>query len=189
MFYRLSILLSRCFFKTFFALEVKGKDVFPANQPFILAANHLSNLDPPVLAVACPKRVSFMAKEELFASKLLSLYLKDVGAIPIKRGKSDIKIIRLALKTLKAKALLIFPQGTRGRSFDEANLGVGFLSQKAKVPVVAARVYGTDKVLPKGAKFFHRGKLKIVFAKVNAIKEGDDYRTITQKVMATIESL
>ena len=164
-------------------------DVFPADQPFILAANHLSNLDPPILAVSCPKRIAFMAKEELFANKLLSLYLKDVGAIPIKRGKSDIRIMRLALKTLKTKALLIFPQGTRGRSFNEANSGVGFLSRKAKVPVIAARIYGTDKVLPKRAKFFRRGKIKVIFAKVNTVKEGDDYQAITQKVMATIESL
>lgn len=189
MLYKVSTLFAYCFLKLFFDLKVEGSDAFPADQPFILASNHCSHLDPPVLASTCPKPVAFLAKQELFGNKLLSLYLNDVGVIPVRRGKSEIKIIRLALKTLKTRALLIFPQGTRNRAFEEANLGVGFLCKKAKVPVVAARIRGTDKVLPKGAKFFRRGKIKVAFARLDNITSEDDYSAITRKVMRAIENL
>jgi len=189
MLYSLSRALCYCVFKIFFSLEVKGKDAFRANEPFILASNHLSHLDPPLMAVASPKRIAFLAKEELFSNKLFSLYLKDVGVIPIKRGSSDIKSMRLSLKTLKTKALLVFPQGTRGRGLDEINLGVGFLCKKAKVPVVAARIYGTDQILPRGAKFLRKGRMRVVFARVDTITPDDTYQDISSKVMETIKNL
>jgi len=141
------------------------------------------------LAVSCPYKITFLAKEELFDNKLFALYLKDVGAIPLKREKSDIKTLRLALKTLKTKALLIFPQGTRGAGFDRVNSGVGFLCKKAAVPVIAARIYGTDKVFPKGAKFPRRGKIKVIFSKVQTIDQEDTYQDISRKVMEVIKNL
>jgi 1-acyl-sn-glycerol-3-phosphate acyltransferase len=189
MLYRLSTALVFCFFKLFFAIEVKGKQVFPVHRPFILASNHLSNLDPPVLASCCPYKVSFLAKEELFRNKLFALYLKDVGAIPLKRYRADIKIMRLTLDILKKKPLLIFPQGTRDASFNEANAGVGFLYKKAKAPIIAAKIQGTDLILPKGANFFRKGKIKVIFDRVNNIKESDTYSDITLKVMNKIRSL
>lgn len=189
MLYRLSRALCYCVFKLFFSLEVEGKAAFFDDKPFILASNHLSHLDPPLLAVACPKKVAFLAKEELFRNKLFTLYLKDVGVIPIKRGSSDIKSMRLALKTLKTKALLVFPQGTRGRGLDEVSSGVGFLCKKAKAGVVAARIYGTDKVLPRGAKFLRKGRIRVVFTRVEAIAPSDNYQDISSKVMETIKDL
>jgi len=189
MLYRVSTSIVFCFLKIFFKLEVKGKDKIPRNQPFILASNHMSNLDPPTLAASCPVKIGFIAKEELFKSRLFSIYLKDVGAIPLKREKSDIKALRTSLKILKTKPLLIFPQGTRGSNFDELNFGVGFLYRKAAVPIIAARVYGTDKVLPKGAKVFSCGKIKVVFAKVDNIEKEDSYQDITLKVANKIKSL
>ncbi len=189
MLYRVSTLFCYCFFKIFFALQIKGKDVFPADEPFILASNHLSHLDPPVLAVSCPRKIAFLAKQELFSNKLFRLYLKDVGVISIKRGASDIKSLRLALKTLKTKALLVFPQGTRGGDFAEVSFGVGFLARKSKVPVVAARIYGTDKILPKGAKFFRRGRIRVVFSKVDSVGDDDSYEDITLKVVEAIKKL
>ena len=97
--------------------------------------------------------------------------------------------MRLSLKTLKTKALLVFPQGTRGRGLDEVNSGVGFLCKKAKLGVVAARVYGTDKVFPKGAKFLRRGRIRVVFARVDTITSDDTYQDISSKVMETIKNL
>ncbi|MBP7088258.1 MAG: 1-acyl-sn-glycerol-3-phosphate acyltransferase [Candidatus Omnitrophica bacterium] len=189
MLYRISTSLVFCLLKLFFKFEVEGREAIPRKQPFILASNHVSNLDPPTLATACPVKIGFIAKEELFKSRLFSIYLRDVGAIPLKREKSDIKALRTCLKILKNKPLLIFPQGTRGSNFDELNFGVGFLSRKAAVPIIAARIYGTDEVLPKGAKGLSFGKIKVIFAKVDNIKEEDSYQDITLKVADKIRSL
>lgn len=189
MLYRISTTLVYTFLKLFFNLEIKGKEFFPNNSHFILASNHLSNLDPPVLAASCPYKVSFLAKEELFNNRIASFYLKDVGAIPLKRDGSDIGAVRMALRIVKTKSLLIFPQGTRGTKIDNVNPGVGFICKKAEVPVIAARIYGTDKVLPKNAKFFRKGKIKIIFSRVENIKDDDTPESITHKVMETIKNL
>lgn len=189
MIYRLSKALVYCFLKLFYGFEVKGEEAIPKAGPFILASNHLSNLDPPTIAASSPRKIGFLAKKELFKSKLGNFYLKSVGAIPVDRGKNDIRIMRLALKTLESKPLLIFPQGTRGGSLVAANNGIGFFHKKSAVPIIAVRIYGTDKALPKGAKFFGKGKVKVVFARVDNIKNSDNYENITQKVMTKIETL
>ena len=189
MLYRISAALVRCYLKLCCKLEVRGKENVPEKGPFILAANHLGNFDPLLLAAVSPRKVGFLAKEELFNNKLAVSYFKGVGVVPLKRGRGDIRAVRLALETLENKPLLIFPQGTRRASLEAANSGIGFLCKKAKVPVVAARIYGTDKEPSKEVNFFNRGEIRVVFARVDNIGEGDNYEDITRKVMDKIKNL
>ncbi len=189
MVYRISVFLAFIFLKLFCALEISGKENVPAKGPFILASNHLSNLDPPVLAVACPRRIRFLAKEELFTNWVVKLYFKAVGALSLKREGIDIKALRMAVKVLETGPLIIFPQGTRRQDFDNVNSGVGFLARKAKVPVVVARIYGTDKVLGKGKKFFSRGKIRIAFNRVDDLDLSHSREEITERVIAKIKQL
>jgi 1-acyl-sn-glycerol-3-phosphate acyltransferase len=189
MLYRLSTFLTFCFLKIFYKLEVEGKTAIPKQGPFILASNHLSNFDPPVLATVCPRKLGFLAKEELFEKNIPNLYFRSVGAMPLKRGQSDIRAMRLVLKTLERKPLLIFPQGRRKASLEVANNGVGFLCKKAAVPVVAARIYGTDQKSFRGVNLFKRGRIRVIFAAVDDIAEDDSREDITQKVMAGIKNL
>lgn len=189
MVYRISCIIVYCICKLFFKVEVKGREVFPAKGPFLLASNHLSHIDPAALAAFSPRKVGFLAKEELYKNKLLGAYLLAAGVMPLKRGKSDIRALRQALAILKTGGLAIFPQGTRGAPMDQANAGVGFLCRKAKVPIIVAKFSGTDELLPKGAKFFKPGKMKIVFDKMTGINESDSSQEIAKKVMNKIKSL
>jgi len=189
MFYRASTALVYCYLKALFNLKIEGKESVPKKGPFILAANHLSNLDPPLLATVSPRKVGFLAKEELFKSKIAAFYFKGAGVMPLKRGQSDIRAVRLALKLLKSKPLTIFPQGARGGSMEAANSGVGFLCKKAKVPVIVAKIYGTEKESCKNVNLFNKGEIRVIFARVENIEEGDSYEDITQKVMSKIKSL
>jgi 1-acyl-sn-glycerol-3-phosphate acyltransferase len=189
MLYRLSTTLVYLVARLFLGFKVNGVDCVPAKGPFILASNHLSNFDPPILAVACPRRVCFLAKRELFSNRLFSFYLNSVGAIPLKRGKSDIRAMRKSLSILKSKPLLVFPQGTRRQDFSDIGPGVGFLCKKAGVPVVAARVRGTDVVLPRGAKRPQKAKIEVNFARVEEININDTYEQIVAKIIEKIKSL
>ncbi len=189
MLYRVSTFTCRCIFKLFFGLEIQGREHFPKKGPFILASNHLSNLDPPVLASSAPRKVGFLAKQELFKNKFFALYLKDVGAVSLVRNSSDIKALRQAISILKEKPLLIFPQGSRERSLDEASSGVGFLAKRSKAPIVVAKISGTDRILPKGVKFFKKGKIKVKFSGIDNIDYNEDKEKITQKVIDKIKSL
>ncbi|OQX86992.1 MAG: hypothetical protein B6D55_04585 [Candidatus Omnitrophica bacterium 4484_70.2] len=174
-------------FKIFFKIEVKGKEKIPKKGRFILASNHTSVLDPVVLGVACPRRLYFLAKEELFENKLFSLLIKTLGAIPLKRGSSDLKAIKKALTLLaKEKPVVIFPQGTRGR-FDEVKKGVGFLAKRSNSCVVVSKIIGTEKILPKGRKKLRLGKIKVIFDKV--FYKNENYQDFSLKIFERIMSL
>jgi len=189
MFYDLVKNLFYIIFKLFFRFTVKGAELLPSKGPFIVACNHLSHFDPPVVAAAYPYRLNFMAKEELFRNKLFGFIISNLNVFSLDRNTADLKSIRMALDILKHKPLVIFPQGTRGASFDSVSAGVGFLYRKSKVPIIAAKIKGTDKILPKGAKFPHSGTIEISFAKVNNIEEGDSRQEIVSKVMDIIRKL
>ena len=172
-----------------FKLEIKGKDAFPKKGTFILASNHLSNLDPIVVGTASPRRICFLAKKELFKHKLSALLMRTLGVTPLPRGKSGIKVMRQALEILKKHPLLIFPQGTRMASYDTFKAGVGFLYKRSRRPVIAVRIYGTDRILTKGSSKIRRGKIRVHFARVSHLRNDDTPDEIAAKVMAKIKSL
>ncbi|RKY40772.1 MAG: 1-acyl-sn-glycerol-3-phosphate acyltransferase [Candidatus Omnitrophota bacterium] len=176
-------------FKVFFRMEVKGREKIPERGRFILASNHLSFLDPVVLGVACPRRLYFLAKEELFRNSLFSLFIRVLGAIPLRRNYSDLKAIKKSLAVLnKENPLVIFPQGTRER-YDGIKEGVGFLAKKSKSPVVVARIIGTDKVLPKGEKKIRLKKIKVIFDKLSDNAYPESYQEFSLKVFERIMNL
>jgi 1-acyl-sn-glycerol-3-phosphate acyltransferase len=190
MIYEISKNLAFFLLKLFFKIEYKGQESFPEHTcPFILASNHQSNIDPFAVGVGCRYQLTYLAKEELFKNRLFGFYLKHLNVIPLQREKSDLRTMRLALNLLKTKPLLIFPQGTRSQDLDTFKSGVGFLSKKAAVPIVVAKIEGTDQILPKGATFFKSGKIKVTYARVDTITEADAYEDIALKVVNKIKSL
>src|ERR1700691_4219565 len=165
------------YYFTYFATKVLSWAYFPykafqtRNIPrqgaFILASNHISNLDPVVLGICSVRRLNFMAKIELFKG-VLGFFLTNLGAFPVKRGESDFGAMREALRRLKeGRVILIFVEGTRriGNEPSKAQAGVGFLAMKSNVPIVPVFVQGTDKVMAPGTKFFKRGRVFATFGK------------------------
>lgn len=189
MFYRFTRFLIRQFCKLFFHLKIENSQILPKKGPFILASNHISNLDPPVVGATCPPLLNFLAKEELFYNKLGGWYMRRLNTIPLNRKSGDIGALRLALKILKTKPLAVFPQGTREESLDDFKSGVGFLYKKTRVPLFVARVFGTEEILPKGASFFKPGTIRIVFGSVEGLDLQDSYEEVALKVMKAIKSL
>ncbi|NQD65172.1 1-acyl-sn-glycerol-3-phosphate acyltransferase, partial [Bacillus haikouensis] len=83
-----------------YRIEVTGLEHFPKEGGVLLCANHIDNLDPPVVGITAPRPVSFMAKEELFRVPILGKILPGVHAFPVKRGMSDREALRKGLKVL-----------------------------------------------------------------------------------------
>lgn len=153
-------------FKLFFRIEVRGRENIPLKEGFILASNHLSNLDPIVLGVASPRRLYFLAKEELFRVPFLSFLISRLGALPLRRAKTDIWALREGIKKLnEQQALVIFPEGSRIDEKKRVYPGIGFLAKKTGVKVIPSKIYNTDKVLPPGRFFPYFRKIKVVFGK------------------------
>lgn len=174
-------------------IRVSGRNYVPRQGGFILAANHASNLDPAVLAIACPRQVNFMAKQELFRHLLFGALIRSVRAFPVKRGTADLGSIREAFgRVRKGGGLLLFPQGGRRplNDMSEPEPGVGMLSQRMGVPVVPAFIAGTDTALPPGSKKIQKGAvLTVTFGPAITLEKSKDYQESSSRIMRAIRSL
>lgn len=134
-------------FRIIYRAEVHGQENVPKEGGAIIAANHISLWDPPFVGAFCPRRVSFMAKKELFENSVFSSIITSLGAFPVNRGAADRNAIKTALAVLsKGKCLGLFPEGTRSKSgkLGEPEAGIGLIAYKANVPIVPVAITGTN---------------------------------------------
>lgn len=132
-----------------FGFKVMGRDLIPRTGPVIIASNHISYADPPVVGSAVPREVYFLAKEELFANRAFGWLIRKYNAIALKRSVGDVGAVRKALDLLgQGRAVLMFPEGTRSLSgrLLNARPGVGLIACMAGVPVVPTYVTGTNRL-------------------------------------------
>ena len=139
-----------------YRLRVSGREHVPARGGAVIAANHCSYLDPPVMAGCSNRRiVHFMARDTLFSNAVARWYFPRVGVIPLDRTRGDLGALKKAIASLKGGQVIgLFPEGTRspdGQMRDPKG-GIGFLIAKGDVPVVPLYISGTYEAFPKGAK-------------------------------------
>lgn len=152
--------------KRYFRMDWQGIEHIPASGGVVLACNHLSNLDPVLLAAACPRQISYLAKIELFKVPILGSLVRRYGAIPLRRSASDPEAIRLAEHVLEQGQLLaLFPEGTRSRDgqLKPFRFGAARMALKYEVPLVPAAIIGTEAAMPAGAKFPRRVTVRLAF--------------------------
>ncbi len=192
MVYSILRLFSFFIFKVIFRLKVAGKENIPKSGGFILASNHISYLDPIALGVACPRKLNYMARQDLFFNRCFSWLLFSINVFPIKRNSADLAALKEAMQRVKNdEALVMFPEGSRRfeGSSTEPQPGIGFLAAKLKVPVVPAFVKGTEIALPKGANFIKPTKISVRFGKQIQIERGLPYQDIAQLIMENIRDI
>jgi 1-acyl-sn-glycerol-3-phosphate acyltransferase len=131
-----------------------GEENVPRTGAVIVAPNHVSNLDPPITACGTKRQIAFMAKEQLFKG-IFGKLIASLGAFPVRRGEGDTESIRKAIALLEeGRALLVFPEGTRGDggTMLPINRGVGMLAKRTGAQVVPVGIAGTHMVMPRGKK-------------------------------------
>lgn len=151
MFYRTVRLILWIFFKILFRFKRVGQENIPTEGPVIIASNHVSYLDPIIVAISSPRPVSFMAKAELFQKPLLGRIISKLNAFPVQREKADVDAIKAALWVLrKGEVLGLFPEGTRIRngSLGEAEPGVARLAMRSGAIVIPMAIKGTFHAFP-----------------------------------------
>jgi len=170
-----------------YRIEVIGKENMPADGGVLLCANHIDNLDPPVVGITAPRPVHFMAKEELFSVPVLGKIVPHLNAFPVKRGMSDREALRKGLGILKdGKVLGLFPEGTRSKTGEMGKglAGAGFFALRSDAHVVPCAIIGPYKAFK---------KLKVVYGKpidMESIKEKKlNAEQTTDLIMGEIQEL
>jgi 1-acyl-sn-glycerol-3-phosphate acyltransferase len=137
----------RVAFSTAWRLRILGEEHVPRTGPLIVAANHVSNLDPPVLGAALPRPLYYMAKAELFRIPVLGAIITQLRAFPVDRARGDVSAIRRAVEVLKMGAAVgIFPEGGRNREgHNRIHSGVALLASLTGAPVLPVYIDGTKE--------------------------------------------
>ena len=149
-------------------LRAFGAENIPKTGGVLLASNHQSYLDPPLVAAFLPREMHFMARRSLFRNPLFRALIVRCNAFAIERDTADVKGVKEAIGRLeRGGILLVFPEGTRTRNGDVGRMkpGIGVLAERAAVPIVPVLIDGAHKVWPKGAVFPRLGRIRLVFGK------------------------
>ncbi|MDR1498310.1 MAG: 1-acyl-sn-glycerol-3-phosphate acyltransferase [Puniceicoccales bacterium] len=168
---------ARWFASLFGRVDVSGIDNVPSCG-CIIACNHQSFLDPPLVGSSLDKEAFFFARKTLFKNPLLGWTLRSCNTIPVDRdGGSDVAAFKRVFTVLReGRSLLMFPEGTRSRDgqLQEAQAGIGLIACKTRVPVVPVRVFGAGKLLPRGSFLPRPGtRLSVVFGQAMPPEEID----------------
>ncbi len=184
--------LFRLLAKIFLRFRIEGERSFPKHGGFIVAANHASYLDIPLLGCAIRRRVVFLGRASLFPNRVLGWILQRLGWIPLKTHRLDRKAFGVALDHLKAGTpVVIFPEGTRTEDghLQQGRPGIGYLVEESQSQVIPAFISGTFKVLPIKAKWprlfpvtVSFGK-SIDFSKSDVTEKKQKYQYIGRSVM------
>ena len=136
-------------FKLVYRLEVQGRENIPKDNNFIIAANHLSTLDPPLVCAIMDRGVAYMAKKELFENFFLRWWLNWLGAFAVDREHVSVSTMKTVKSIKKTNWVLgIFPQGTRQLDGEIKNITKGFASiaKSNKCGILPVGIIGTDEV-------------------------------------------
>jgi 1-acyl-sn-glycerol-3-phosphate acyltransferase len=164
--YRIVRALARALCMGFFRVKVQGASNIPSEGPAILAPVHRSFVDFLIVGTVITRRkVFFMAKDDLWNSRLLGAFLDSFGAFPVNREGAD----RLALDRSRdvldrGELLILFPEGTRrsGPVVEDLHEGAAFLSARTGAPIIPIGVGGTSAAMPKGSKLPHPVKVNLI---------------------------
>ena len=201
-FYRLIRAVLFIFYSAMFHFRYFGTSKVPKDSDargVILAPNHASYLDPPILGISLNRRVTFLAKEYLFKNFFVGAVLRGIGAYPIKSEKEDFRSIRDLIRLLKSgQCVVVFPEGTRAEDghFKAPESGIGFLAAKSGASVVPVYIRGSYEAYPKGAKFFKPRAIEAYFGEPfipaesqSLMRETDPYGATSLEIMTRIRKI
>lgn len=202
MFYFITCFLSGLVARIFLHIRLTGIENIPKDGGVIIAANHLSYLDIPLLGYSTygiRRDVDYMGKKELFAIPVIGYLLRRLGGFPVDREKLDRTAFREAIKRLKSgRVLIIYPEGRRSRDgrLQSGKPGVGMMVKMSGVKVIPAAIIGTDKALPPGSWMIKPTPVTIEFGKPldftgmgKSSGEKGDIENITNIIMEGINTL
>jgi 1-acyl-sn-glycerol-3-phosphate acyltransferase len=202
--------LGWCFYRSLFAVyfgwRVYNNERVPRKGSVILAANHASFLDPPLVGSGLPRDINYLARKSLFRVPLLGWILRTVNAVPVDREGGGAAGLKAIIDRLHAGgAIILFPEGTRSNdgNLQPAHSGIGLTVIKSDAPVVPVRVFGTyetwgrhvkyprfrRRVVVKYGKPMHFEQLRAEAQSCSKARLKEIYQQVADEIMVAIAAL
>ena len=203
--YRIGWTLFRVMYATYFRWSVLHPERVPLQGAVLLAANHASFLDPPLVGSGLKRQCTFLARDTLFRFRFTRWLLTHWQAVPIDRDGGGVAGMRRILEALElGRAVILFPEGTRTRDgqLQPVRSGVGMLVVKSDAPVVPVRVWGTFEAYGRNVKFPKPKRVTVKYGEPMYFRElraeakvcakdrlKQIYQQIADEIMAAIATL
>jgi 1-acyl-sn-glycerol-3-phosphate acyltransferase len=182
-----------------FRARTTGTEHIPKDGGLLIAANHASFLDIPLLGSCIPRRVAFLGRQDLFPIPGLNPLLQWLGWIPIRHDRLDRTGFGRAMELInEGKAVVIYPEGTRTRtgSLGPGKPGLGTIVAETRCSVLPAYIGGTFEALPMGSSRLRFRPVWVAFGKpidfsadLSRYGKKEFYRHVSQTVMDRIADL
>ena len=166
--YRLGWLAARAVYASYFRWRYFNTERVPLSGPVILASNHASFIDPPLVGAPVHRPLSYLARDTLFDVPGLNWLLRSWNVVPVDREGGGAAGLRKILEALqRGNAIIVFPEGTRSRDgqLQHARSGIGLIVLKSEAPVVPVRVFGTFDAYGRHLRFPRPRRLAVKYGR------------------------
>lgn len=203
--YRIGWTCFRVMYATYFRWRVLHPERVPLDGSVLLASNHASFLDPPLVGSGLKRQCTFLARDTLFRFRFTRWLLTHWQAVPIDRDGGGVAGMKRILEALSlGRAVILFPEGTRTRDgqLQHARSGIGMLVLKSQAPVVPVRVWGTFEAYGRQVKFPKPKRVTVKYGRPLLFQElraeakecskdrlKQIYQQIADEIMAAIAAL
>lgn len=194
--YTIAWILTKFISIVLFRVRFVGKENLPKSGGFILAPNHRSYFDPPLVGSSFNHAIAYFAKSALFENKLFGKILRICNTIPVKRGVIDRKATEEAVAMIQSGVpLIVFPEGTRaeGYNFLSPKAGVGMIAMQAKCDILPIYVHNSNRLLD---CFLFKKRLHVIIGELIPFEqfkslppEKESYRKISEIAFSKVISL
>jgi 1-acyl-sn-glycerol-3-phosphate acyltransferase len=195
--YLLGYSLSKALAKTFFNYRVIGAENMIEEGPCIIAANHCSYLDPPLVGIACKRAIHYLARKSLLDVPVLGPILPELNVIPVDQKNADRSALMGAIRVVRnGGAVLIFPEGTRSPDgkLQPAQPGIGMVALKTGAPVVPVKISGSYEAFPRRSRLPRKVHITVNIGSVlcyhdESSDQRSSYITVSQRIVASLSKI
>jgi len=186
-------------FRSLFGLRITGEEHLITEGPVLVASNHQSFLDPPLIGNLYKTEMVYLARKTLFKGFGKWLYSRW-NAIPVDQERPDMASLKTIIRKLKeGQRVLVFPEGERTTTgaIGEAAPGIGLIAVKSAAVIQPVRISGAREALPRGSSRIRFARISVHIGppirltdeELKAAKGKDDYDRIAKRIMAAIKAL
>jgi len=194
--------LSKITARFFFGFRIVHPERMVEEGPLILASNHQSYFDPPLIGICSRRGVHYLARKTLLNIPVLGRLLPHINVILVDRDGNDMSALKTVIRTVKSgNGVVLFPEGTRSPNgaLQEGKAGIGLVIAKTRAPVLPMRIFGSHEAFPKGSRKIHATPITVVVGEVlhfteSELQAADQneralYQRLSDRVMKAISEL